>query len=112
MSGQKVVLKPDGMWEENGEEAARYKYPVFYTGSNQRMVGIHNASICFGRPCVIHNPSDHHMRDWVTHWNSETQMMERICPHGQAHPDPDDLEYHKSMDHAIPDHICDGCCKT
>jgi hypothetical protein len=39
-------------------------------------------------------------------------MMERICPHGVGHPDPDDLEYKRKQ--GLPDaagiHGCCGCC--
>lgn len=71
----------------------------------------HPAEKCAGRPCVIHAPSDHHMRDWPMTWRGDKYMMERSCPHGVGHPDPDDLAYHVSVGSdwkAI--HGCDGCC--
>jgi hypothetical protein len=34
--------------------------------------------------------------------------MERICPHGVGHPDPDHVFYTKRMTDTI--HGCDGCC--
>lgn len=30
------------------------------------LVNVHDPTKCIGRPCVIHNQSDHHMRDWST----------------------------------------------
>jgi hypothetical protein len=34
--------------------------------------------------------------------------MERLCPHGLAHPDPDD--YHVQTAQVDTAHPCDGCC--
>lgn len=75
----------------------------YVTSTGQLLTNIHRESDCEGTFCVIHNPSDHHMRDWPTYWRQDRGMMERICPHGIGHPDPDD---------ANPDHVhgCDGCC--
>lgn len=41
---------------------------------------------------------------WPQHWRGDRHLMERICPHGVGHPDPDDIN---------PDgvHGCDGCCR-
>lgn len=71
----------------------------------------HGPEKCAGRACVIHAPSDHHMREWRTNWRSDRQLMERMCPHGVGHPDPDDLAYQLSIGrkHAGV-HGCDGCC--
>jgi hypothetical protein len=43
------------------------------------------------------------MRRWPQNWRGDRYLIERICPHGVGHPDPDDLN---------PDtvHGCDGCC--
>ena len=72
----------------------------------------HSEDKCAGEHCCIHTPSDHHMRDWPMHWRADKGVMERICPHGVGHPDPDDAAYwdrigkgHKNI------HGCDGCCK-
>lgn len=71
--------------------------------STQVLYNVHSPTQCEGRPCPIHNPSDHHMRSWPQHWRDDRRMMERICPHGVGHPDPDDI----NPDH---EHGCDGCC--
>lgn len=76
---------------------------TYTTGTGQVLSGVHSINACRPRACTIHNPSDHHMRDWPTHWRDDRRIMERMCPHGVGHPDPDDIN---------PDHIhgCDGCC--
>lgn len=90
----------------------------------------HPRSRCEGRdiPCCIHQPSDHHMRDWPMLWRADTGVMERTCPHGVGHPDPDHMAYAKSLTpawHTVCEgpelceyphlewqgvHGCDGCC--
>jgi hypothetical protein len=42
--------------------------------------------------CVIHNPSKHSMRDWPLILRS-SGLLERQCPHGVGHPDPDSAAY-------------------
>jgi hypothetical protein len=38
--------------------------------------------------------------------------MERICPHGVGHPDPDDAAYHIRIGQGYKTiHGCDGCCR-
>lgn len=75
------------------------------------IVNVHNESLCVGRPCVLHHPSDHHMLNWPTMWRGDRRFMERTCPHGIGHPDPDDLAYQVSVGRGhITVHSCDGCC--
>ena len=87
----------------------------YKTGTGQ-LVYVHHKSDCEGEFCVIHNPSNHHMKDWPTNWRDDRRMMERICPHGIGHPDPDDLAFKKRMaekfgrDYDKGIHGCDGCC--
>lgn len=64
----------------------------------------HPAYQCMGDSCCVHSPSAHHMVTWPQNWRGDRQMMERICPHGIGHPDPDDL----IGDDLV--HGCDGCC--
>lgn len=73
---------------------------------------VHPVERCAGRPCVIHNPSDHHMRDWPLNWRADRGLMERLCPeHGVGHPDPDGLAYLVSIgDTSAGVHGCCGCC--
>lgn len=64
---------------------------------------VHPPDACAGARCPIHNLTDHHMRSFPQHWRGDKSEMERICPHGVGHPDPDDLFAHDV-------HGCDGCC--
>jgi hypothetical protein len=69
------------------------------------MMKTHDPTLCVGRGCCIHHPSNHHMVTWPQNWRFDRYMMERICPHGVGHPDPDDLN-------PITTHGCDGCCNA
>lgn len=75
------------------------------------LVNVHPPQRCAGRPCVVHNPSNHHMRGWRLNWRGDRGLMERLCPHGTGHPDPDDVAYQLSVGPtAVGVHTCDGCC--
>jgi hypothetical protein len=77
----------------------------------QIFYNVHDPAQCAGRHCVLHNPSDHHMRDWPTLFRTDKHQMERTCPHGIGHPDPDDLAWHVSEGRDyLGVHGCDGCC--
>ncbi len=86
--------------------------PFFGFNQGQTVLAnVHPAEQCRGRPCVLHNPSDHHMRSWPTHFRGDRGLMERTCPHGVGHPDPDDLAWHVSQGRTWQGvHGCDGCC--
>ena len=86
---------PDGIYDE--EEG------TYITGSGQKLERVHTREDCRNEFCVIHNPSDHNMRDLPTLWREDRGFMERVCSHGVGHPDPDDAK-------APPIHGCDGCC--
>ena len=89
----------------------------FITGTGQKLTNVHDKSECKG-PCPIHNPSNHHMKDWPLHWREDRGIFERICKHGVGHPDPDDLKYQENLYHKkhgtesnyLGVHGCDGCC--
>ena len=77
------------------------------------LVNVHPMNKCIGRPCVIHSPTNHHMRSWKLHWRSDRAIFERICEHGIGHPDPDQFDYWKSIGQdwqAV--HGCDWCCAS
>jgi hypothetical protein len=83
---------------------------VWITGTGQVISKTHDADKCAGEFCCVHNPSDHHMREWKTHLRGGGGFIdpdiftERICPeHGVGHPDPDDP-------FAPGIHGCCGCC--
>lgn len=69
---------------------------------------MHPASQCAGEFCTIHKRSNHSMRSFPQQWRGDKGIMERVCPHGVGHPDPDDFMI------AIKPHLgvhgCDGCC--
>ena len=92
------------------------KLEKYITGTGQQVL-VHNRAYCKGEYCCIHNPSDHLMKDWPTHWRQDRGMMERMCECGVGHPDPDDIAFKKRMaekynrdsyDTGI--HGCCGCC--
>lgn len=70
------------------------------------MENVHPREQCDGQPCVIHNPTDHHMRSWPAQWRHGKAMVERTCEHGVGHPDPDQ----KHAPNVTGIHGCDGCC--
>jgi hypothetical protein len=56
------------------------------------------------------------MQDFPQHFRFDRALMERTCPHGVGHPDPDDLEYKRLFlgdEEAAWEsvHGCDGCCR-
>lgn len=73
---------------------------------------VHNPSLCEGRGCPVHHPSDHRMVNWPLHWRADRGLMERLCPeHGTGHPDPDDIAYKVSIGLTSEGvHGCCGCC--
>jgi len=72
-------------------------------------INCHHPTQCEYEICSLHNRTPHHMRDWRQNWRSDMHLMERICPHGIGHPDPDD---HTLMSQPYKEkHGCDGCCR-
>lgn len=57
------------------------------------------------------------MRAWPLNWRSDRRLMERICPHGVGHPDPDHLAhvarvpFKDGQYDSDGTHGCDGCCQ-
>lgn len=85
-----------------------------WVNADGRHVEVHERrDDCVEHGCCIHNPSDHHMRDWPLYWRSDASKMERICPHGVGHPDPDATAFRKRRgiyEDWQDVHGCDGCC--
>lgn len=76
------------------------------------LVNVHLPDKCNGEWCVVHNPSPHHMRGWRLNWRDDTGIMERLCPHGVGHPDPDSVAFHERIGQSwAGSHGCDGCCQ-
>lgn len=72
---------------------------------------------CDANGCAIHNPTADakpNREEWPYNWRTDRGLLERICPHGIGHPDPDSQRWvdrmtpTKSTAHAV--HGCDGCC--
>lgn len=68
----------------------------------------HPAGQCIGAVCPLHKRTEHSMRSFPQHWRGDRGLMERICPHGIGHPDPDDPKLITDDGEGI--HGCDGCC--
>lgn len=90
--------------------------PVELNGKwlNAEGVNFHPLDNCTGRFCVIHRPSNHHMKTWDKYIRFDKYaLIERICPkHRVGHPDPDSLAYFKRHGAEILGvHACCGCCQ-
>lgn len=87
-----------------------YRHPIEMK-TLTRLRDVHPETLCRGRVCVIHNPTDHHMRTWPLHWRGDRAIFERICKHGTGHPDPDQFPYWERTGQPWQKvHGCDGCC--
>lgn len=71
----------------------------------QKLINVHSYDQCAGEFCCIHNPSDHHMKDWPQNWRGDRGIMERMCPCGIGHPDFDDPIFK-----LFPYEDVHGCC--
>ncbi|HEX5532935.1 MAG TPA: hypothetical protein VFX33_04265 [Actinomycetales bacterium] len=72
---------------------------------------VHSPTRCTGKACVVHNTTDHHMREWPLTWRGDLGTFERLCPHGIGHPDPDALGCLVSTQGPTAGiHGCDDCC--
>ena len=70
------------------------------------LINVHSLSECARRSRRDSScRSDHAMRSFPQSFRSDAGFIERICPHGIGHPDPDD-PFAPSV------HGCDGCCAT
>jgi hypothetical protein len=77
--------------------------------SDEMLVNVHGPDRCVGEHCTVHNRSDHPLRAWPQHWRTDRSIMERLCPHGVGHPDPDNPWPNNDSRWL---HGCDGCCAT
>jgi hypothetical protein len=78
-----------------------------------RRLRTHPRGACAGPNCCVHKPSDHPLATAPLNWRADRvpPLMERICPHGVGHPDPDSLAYLARCGFTGQDaHRCDGCC--
>lgn len=107
-AGVKTATAPAGRFRV--DMAASPVYGIEMQGPFH--ISTHPPEKCAGRACVIHAPSEHHMRDWPLNWRADRYLMERMCEHGVGHPDPDDVAYQKIArpEAAAGMHSCDLCC--
>lgn len=54
--------------------------------------GVHSKDDCSGR-CVIHNPSDHRLRECPLDFEYKVNCFTRTCKHKVVHQDPDERWY-------------------
>ena len=73
-----------------------------------RAIKAHGEDACGGDVCALHNRTEHHMRGWPQFFRYDSGIMERICPCGVGHPDPDDFRVRH--DPSLNVHGCCGCC--
>ena len=76
-----------------------------------QFVGVHQEGTCAGQVCVVHNPLDHHMREWPMVWRGDRlpPIVERLCKCGIGHYDLSQWEFHKSL--GLGDWVTvHGCC--
>ena len=71
---------------------------------------VHQSDDCIGEWCTIHNRLEHPMRSFPQHWREDRAIMERICPHGVGHPDPDDSKLRGNDTDTV--HGGEGCCTS
>jgi len=74
----------------------------------QTMLYGHRSRECWGNVCSLHRRTEHRLREWPQSWRPDIYRMERLCPHGIGHPDPDDYYIRNGQDKGT--HACDGCC--
>ncbi len=98
--------QPDGRGEWDG-----FTHDVVLFTSGIALT--HTARRCDG-PCAIHGPSAHHMRDLPVFYREHRGIVERICPHGVGHPDPDQVgHWQKTLSETQASaQSIHGCCEA
>lgn len=86
-----------------------------WTDSTGRVFYVHKQNaLCTQDGCAIHSPTNHRMRHFDTYMRADKSwLIERICPHGIGHPDPDSARFIAKQEGngSINVHGCDGCCQ-
>lgn len=61
-----------------------------YELESGQVIGVHaDAADCFNWTCAIHAGNAHPLASAPRYWEPRAEMIFRICPHGQHHPDRD-----------------------
>lgn len=83
-------------------------------GTDIALLNVHEESPDCQKGCLIHKPTTSHpinVEGWPYVWRAEKHSMERTCPHGVGHPDPDEALYQDRAGRPWKNiHGCDGCC--
>ena len=101
---------------EFDEESEMFIRLVDSTGSSAGVVlFVHDAELCEGHGCAMHgHPTPHALWLHPLLWREEPGdigRLERVCDHGQPHPDLDSSTYWAAKGRAeLIEHVCDGCC--
>lgn len=96
------------------ERVSRPDGTVSFDGEGFHLVKLHDeAPQCHDHGCVIHSPTpdcEANRAGWPYNWRTDRGIMERICPHGVGHPDPDAAAYlaRRGIDFENV-HGCCGC---
>lgn len=70
----------------------------------------HDPAMCAGERCIFHNPSPHRMGSWPYNLRA-SGLVERLCPCGVGHPDPDSVAWFEAQGRpGFSVHGCCGCC--
>ena len=87
-------------------------------GEGTLVLGAHGRGECDG-PCPLHAPSAHWASGMPMRWAPPARdpfrpgRMQRLCPHGHWHDDPDDLDFRLRRGTARPSAVpcaCDCPC--
>lgn len=76
---------------------------------------VHPLTADCARGCLVHNPSVWvgNIEGW-SYFPRADGRVERLCPHGIGHPDPDAVRYLTEIrgwsSGSAGAHGCDGCC--
>ena len=88
--------------------------PLFGASLGLVQLRVHAKADCKGEFCVIHNPSDHPLREAPLNWRADRvpPFFERICEHGVGHPDIDSVAFLGDRANGAAVHGCcsKGCC--
>lgn len=81
----------------------RSRYSTLLLDDGTLLRGVHSLEECALLNCVVHNPSDHAMRNWPTAWEDPPWGLGytmRVNPEtGEKIPDPDCLAFHEFIGH-------------
>jgi hypothetical protein len=79
---------------------------------------LHRPEECLPEACPFHRPSGHPLERFPAVYNFERRgLVERLCAHGEPHPDPDHLAQsdrerpsQSGVEARFHRQRCDGCC--